>query len=43
VHFTAEEKERVIFSAGKIGRQVEMNISELKKAIPFKFADIVRR
>lgn len=43
VHITAQEKEKVIFSAGRIGRQVEMNINELAKAIPFTFADVVRR
>lgn len=37
---SASEHETIIFSAGKIGRQVEMNISELKKAIPFTLADI---
>lgn len=42
VDISANEKEKVIFSAGKIGRQVEMNINELKKAIPFIFADITR-
>lgn len=39
---SAAEKERIIFSAGKIGRQVEMNVEELRKAIPFKFAEITR-
>ena len=43
VHFSANEKEKIIFSAGKIGRQVEMNVNELAKAIPFSFADIIRR
>ena len=43
VHITARDKEKVIFSAGRIGRQVEMNINELAKAIPFTFADVVRR
>lgn len=40
IHITASEKERITFSAGKIGRQVEMPISELKKAIEFTLADI---
>jgi Cys-tRNA(Pro)/Cys-tRNA(Cys) deacylase len=43
VHITAAEKERIIFSAGKIGRQVEMNVNELSKAIPFEFADVTRK
>jgi len=33
---SAENKETIIFSAGKIGRQVEMSLEELRKAIPFK-------
>lgn len=37
---SAKEKPTIIFSAGKIGRQVEMSTDELKKAIPFDFAEI---
>lgn len=33
--------ETIIFSAGKIGYQVEMSLEELKKAIRFSLADIV--
>ena len=43
VDVSASDKDKVIFSAGKIGCQVEMNIMELKKAIPFIFADITRK
>lgn len=39
---SAASKEKIIFSAGKIGRQVEMSIDELKKAIPFTLAEITR-
>lgn len=42
VDASAADKERIIFSAGKIGRQVEMNINELKKAVPFILSDITR-
>jgi len=40
IHRSAEEKERIMFSGGKIGFQIEMALSELKKAIPFSLADI---
>lgn len=42
VDISAADKEKIIFSAGKIGRQVEMAPSELLKAIDFKFAEIAR-
>lgn len=32
---SAENFEKIVFSAGKIGRQVEMSLDELKKAIKF--------
>ena len=31
----------IIFSAGKIGFQVEISLDELKKAIDFSLADLV--
>ena len=37
---TARDKDTIIFSAGKIGRQVEMSVSELEKAIPVNFAEL---
>ena len=40
IDVTARDKEAIIFSAGKIGRQVEMSLSELAKAIPFDLAPI---
>lgn len=39
-HSTAADYESVVFSAGKIGRHVEMNIKELEKVIRFSFADL---
>lgn len=33
--------ETIIFSAGKIGYQVEISLEELKKVIPFSLADII--
>ena len=41
VHVTATDFERIIFSAGKIGYQVEMSADDLKKAVNFELADII--
>ena len=38
---TAELYDKIIFSGGKIGYQIEISLSELKKAIDFQRADIV--
>ncbi|UNK17575.1 Cys-tRNA(Pro) deacylase [Paenibacillus sp. N3/727] len=38
---SATNFETIIFSAGKIGYQVEMNLEELKKVIPFNLSNIV--
>ncbi len=38
---SAANFETIIFSAGKIGYQVEMSLAELKKAIKFNLADLV--
>ena len=38
---TAELYDKIIFSGGKIGYQIEISLSELKKAIDFQLADIV--
>ena len=37
---SAQEFSTIIFSAGKIGYQVEVALPDLKKVIPFGFADI---
>lgn len=37
---TAEEQERIYFSAGKVGYQIEMSVADLPKALDFRFADI---
>lgn len=39
---TAEGLERIYFSAGKIGYQIEMAVSDLPKALKFQFADIAK-
>jgi len=38
---SAVERDAIIFSAGKIGYQVEMKLSELSKVIDFSFEDLV--
>ena len=34
--------DKIVFSAGKIGRQVEMSLDELKKAIKFSLSPITK-
>ncbi len=41
IHQTAADLELILFSAGKIGYQVEMPLSELQKIVPVTPADIV--
>ena len=41
VNTTAQNFEKIIFSAGKIGYQVEMSLENLQKVINFTLADIV--
>ena len=41
INITAQNFEKIIFSAGKIGYQVEMSLENLQKVINFTFADIV--
>ena len=38
---SADKYETIIFSAGKIGYQVEISLEELKKCIEYRLADIV--
>lgn len=40
IHKTAENFDTIIFSAGKIGYQVELSLEELRKVIRFDLADI---
>lgn len=40
-HITAQDFDEIIFSAGKIGYQVELNIDDLQKVCPVALADIV--
>ncbi|MEG0177194.1 Cys-tRNA(Pro) deacylase [Anaerorhabdus sp.] len=41
VHETAKNYDTVIFSAGKIGYQIEININDVSKVIQFVFADVI--
>ena len=41
VHKTAADFDTIIFSAGKIGYQVELSVEELKKVIRLELADII--
>lgn len=41
INKTAEDFDTFIFSAGKVGYQVEVNLDDLKKVIEFKLEDIV--
>ncbi len=40
IHFTAGEFDTIIFSAGKIGYQVELGLEELGKILKYNLADI---
>lgn len=40
VHITAEDFDTIIFSAGKVGYQIEISLSDLTKVCPLKTADI---
>ena len=37
---TAQGLERIYFSAGKVGYQIEMAVADLPKALEFQFADV---
>ena len=39
---TAASQETIIFSAGKIGYQVEVSPVDLKKVIAYEFADVTK-
>ena len=41
IHMTAADFDTFIFSAGKIGYQVELSLEELKKVLRFELADII--
>ncbi len=41
INVSACDFETIIFSAGKIGYQIELNLSELKKVIAFDLMDVI--
>lgn len=41
IHNTAAAYETIMFSAGKIGYQVELSLADLQKVIPMQEADII--
>ncbi|NLK72431.1 MAG: Cys-tRNA(Pro) deacylase [Clostridiales bacterium] len=41
IHESAANWDTIIFSAGKIGYQIEMDLAELKKVIDFKLDDVI--
>lgn len=41
IHQSASQFDTILFSAGKIGHQLEVPLKELQKVISFQFADIV--
>ena len=41
IHTAAEQYETIMFSAGKIGYQVELPLTSLQKVIPVQVADLI--
>lgn len=41
VHQTAAQFSTILFSAGKIGHQVEMAPQDLQRVVPFTYADVI--
>lgn len=41
IHKTAKEFETILFSAGKIGHQLEVSLNDLNRAIKFSLEDII--
>lgn len=41
IHRSAEDHETILFSAGKVGHQVELSLSDLQKVVPVEPADII--
>ena len=41
IHATAEQLDTILFSAGKIGYQVECSLSGLRKVLPVESADLI--
>jgi Cys-tRNA(Pro)/Cys-tRNA(Cys) deacylase len=41
IHTAAEQYDTIMFSAGKIGYQVELPLASLQKVIPVQVADLI--
>lgn len=41
IHSSARNFETIVFSGGRIGRQIETSLNEIQKLVPFCVADIV--
>lgn len=41
IHISAKDYETIIFSAGKIGYQVELSLNELNKVIKFRLSELI--
>lgn len=41
IHYTAADFDTILFSAGKIGYQIETSLAELQKAVTVKTADLI--
>lgn len=42
IHINAENADKIFFSAGKVGRQVQISPNDLKTIIPLQFFDIIK-
>lgn len=42
IHVNAENSDKIFFSAGKIGRQIQMNPKDLTKLVNIQFCDIIK-
>ena len=42
IHQTAKDFDTIIFSAGKIGYQVQVNVKDLEKIIRVEYADVIK-
>ncbi|MBO7521410.1 MAG: Cys-tRNA(Pro) deacylase, partial [Opitutales bacterium] len=42
IHSSASRFESLVFSGGRIGRQIETSLENLKKLVPFVLADLAK-
>ena len=41
IHRSAQGQDKICFSAGKVGYQVELPLSDLRRAVPVETADLI--